>query len=303
MKIAKVLACCLLVLPLVGTARRSVSKTRAKTLNTAGQRALRAPLEAELRHDADLFRAGGYQEAQLRFESLHQSAARAGLHDLALRATSNVGGCQFALHQYRKALGSFLDARRLAANLDDSGAVFVLDANIASLYAALGEPDAGAAWLKSVLVEPVGSLRPQEHAKLLIQMAAMRAEQGRMEEAVPLFRKALDAAVRAGDLELYAMGCLIAAWGACGWSRETCPRRRRCWTARWNSRNVREEFFPPGTFTITGVAFVSPGSGSGRRFGTFAWRSGWEGRGVGRRPRTMPGASARSSGSSKCIPP
>ena len=206
LRTAKVLACCLLVLPLIGTACKSVSNVRAKTLDATAQQALRASVQVELRHGADLFRSGHYQEAQLRFESLLKVTAQARLDDLTLRVQSNIGGCLFALHQYRPALRSFLEARHLAVTSGDPGAISVLDANIASLYSAMGELETGAEWMKGVLRAPIESLLPQEVPKLLIQMAVLRAGQERMPEAAGLFREGIDAADRLGDLETCALG-------------------------------------------------------------------------------------------------
>jgi CHAT domain-containing protein len=161
---------------------------------------------ALLREGGELFRAGRYREAQDKFESLRQTAQRTHVDDLAARATGNVGGCQLALHQYQPALRSFLEARRLAESAGDTSAAAASDANIASLYSAMGELDAAAQWMEGTLARLSDEDRRQQMPKLLIQMATLRARQDRMPEALGLFREGLDGADRAADLELYAIG-------------------------------------------------------------------------------------------------
>jgi tetratricopeptide (TPR) repeat protein len=206
LKTAKVLACCLLVLPLVGTARKSVPKPRATTLNAPTEKTLRASLRAVLREGGALYAAGRFQQAQQRFESLFRDALRAGITDIAARAQANAGGCQFALHQYRSALLTFQHARVLAESAGDVNAVAALDVNIASLYSEMGELDSAAAWTRGALERLSGHDREKQLPKALIQMATLRARQRRMEEAFELFRQGIREAARAADLELYAVG-------------------------------------------------------------------------------------------------
>jgi CHAT domain len=94
LKTAKVLGCCLLLFPLVGTVIRSVPTVKAKSLAHSEDSSQRIPLLAELRTIADVFRAGHYY--------------------INARAAGNIGVCQFAPHQNRSALEPFLEARRLA---------------------------------------------------------------------------------------------------------------------------------------------------------------------------------------------
>jgi CHAT domain-containing protein len=202
----KALACCLLVLPLSGTARRTVWKARAWTLNAASYAERKETLEGELRKGTDLFRAARYTEAQPQFEKTYAAAISAGYIDIAAHARSNVGGCQFVLRQYQAALQSFSSARRLAQSAGDASAVAILNANIASLYSEMGEIDSAAQWMTGTL-ESLSEKDRREHLPtFLIQMAILRARQGRMDEAVDLFRQGIAAADNAGDLALYAMG-------------------------------------------------------------------------------------------------
>ena len=168
--------------------------------------ARRAPMLARLRQGADIFGAGRIGEAESYFESLRREALAAEEDDVAARATGNVGGCQFALHQYQPALRSFLEAHRLADRAGDASYTAVLDVNIASLYSGIGELEAAAQWIEGALERVSGKDRRDHLPQLLIELATLRARQGRMPEAAELFRHGTDAADRAGDLELYAIG-------------------------------------------------------------------------------------------------
>ena len=175
-------------------------------LFTENVSARRAPLLAQLRQTAGIYGLGQYGDAADRFGSLRGAALEAGDVYVAARATGNLGACQFALHEYDPALRSFLEAHRLADRAGDASYTAVLDVNIASLYSEMGEPEAAAQWIEGSLSRMSGEDRRQHLPKLLIQLAIVRARQDRMPEASELFRRGTDAADRAGDLELYALG-------------------------------------------------------------------------------------------------
>ena len=161
---------------------------------------------ARLRQGADIFGTGQIGGALNYFESLRREALAAGEDGVAARATANVGSCQFALHQYQPALRTFLEAHRLAERASDTNCAAVLGVNIASLYSEMGELEAAAQWIEGALERMSGKDRRDDLPKLLIQLAIVRARQDRMPEAAGLFRQGTDAADRAGDLELYALG-------------------------------------------------------------------------------------------------
>ena len=69
----------------------------------------------------------------------------------AARALNNIGACQLALHQYRPALQSLLEAHRQAEAAKDASAAASFDINIASLYSELGELDAAAEWTQGTI--------------------------------------------------------------------------------------------------------------------------------------------------------
>ncbi|MBS1858444.1 MAG: tetratricopeptide repeat protein, partial [Acidobacteria bacterium] len=202
----KVLACCALVIPFAGTASKPSPKPGAGEIAAGPRQNRRTPIVALLREGSERFRAGHYSDALQTFEKMRVMARASGVDDLAARASGNVGGCQFALHQYRAALGTFVEAIRDARRAHDTAAAAIFNANIASLYSEMGELDAAAEWTQASLRSLSGQDRRDNEAKLLIPLASLRARQKRMTEALALFQRGLDAADRQGDVELYANG-------------------------------------------------------------------------------------------------
>ena len=123
----------------------------------------------------------------------------------AARALGNIGACRFALHRYRPALDSFLEAHHEAEAVNDRSGAAGLEVNIASLYTELGELDAAAEWIQDT-IKRLNAADRCNLPKILIQLASLRARQDRMPEARQLFNDGIEAADRAGDLGLYAIG-------------------------------------------------------------------------------------------------
>jgi CHAT domain-containing protein len=163
-------------------------------------------LRNRIREGGELFRSGEYTKASHVFELVLQSAQHSGLVREAGRALGNLGGCQFALHNYRGALKSFIEARGVSESVHDAGAIAAWEANIASLYSEMGEFDAAAEWIEHSIERMPGRDRAQQLPKLQLEMATLRARQGRMPEAAKLFGEGIRGADRAADLELYAIG-------------------------------------------------------------------------------------------------
>ena len=159
-----------------------------------------------MRRASEAFRAGRYSEASQVFQKTYESAARWRLDDQAARSLGNLGGCRFALHQYREALDAFLAARRLAEAAGDASAAGAMDANISSVYEQMGEWDAAAEHARRGAARLGGADRVKHLPKVLIHLGSLRARQGRMEEAAALFARGIDAADRAGDVDTWALG-------------------------------------------------------------------------------------------------
>ena len=186
----------------------SKSEPSARTESQAAAeevRLRRAPFDALLRQASEFFQTGRYQEALLRFEAARAAAVAAQIPRQAARALNNLGACQLALHQYRPALQSLLEAHRQAEAANDPSAAASFEVNIASLYSELGELDAAAEWIQGTIRRLTGTDRTNL-PQILIQLATLRARQDRMPEARRLFNQGIEAADRAGDLNLYAIG-------------------------------------------------------------------------------------------------
>jgi len=205
-KAIRTLACCLLAFPLAGPVLLSGPKARTQSAVNPEEAAARlAGCEELSRQATSLFQSGQYQEALRKFETSYRIARSSRLPRTAARALGNVGASQLALHQYRPALDSFLEARRQAEAAGDHSAAAIFDINTASLYSELGELDSAAEWIQGT-IHRLGPREQKRLPQILIQLATLRARQDRMDDAVQIFRRGIQAADAAGDLQLYANG-------------------------------------------------------------------------------------------------
>ena len=166
-----------------------------------------SPFAVELSKGHELFAQAQYIKAAETFDRLSRAAEAAHDYSMAARAGANAGACHFALHQYQPALESFLRARRVLESLGDSDSLAGTDANIASLYNQMGDPDAGTRWLGVGIQRLSGAGRRLHLAGMLIQLGGLRAQNGQMPQAAASFREGIEAAAAAGDWKLYATGC------------------------------------------------------------------------------------------------
>lgn len=170
-----------------------------------------SPLRAQLTETVALFRAQKYQEAERQSQQLIADAKRVGDWRTAARATGNVGAMRFALRQYRSALAAFLEARGMAVAQHDVSETAALDANLASLYMEMGDTDEAARRIEGVLGRLTGDDRRDHTAETQILLAQLRARQGRMPEALRLFRLGMAGAESANDWKLVSF-----AWNRLG---------------------------------------------------------------------------------------
>ncbi|HWC95733.1 MAG TPA: CHAT domain-containing protein [Candidatus Sulfopaludibacter sp.] len=70
----------------------------------------------------------------------------------------------------------------------------------------MGDLETAAGWMQGTLDRLTGPDRTQHLPEIQLQMATLRARQGRMPEALDLFRRGIDGADRAGNLNLYTIG-------------------------------------------------------------------------------------------------
>src|ERR1700761_3730284 len=114
LKKPKILACCLLAFYLFGGAPtvRPMETSRLRRPDAERQSRARG-LRASITHGAELYRDGQYEQASQIFQSVYTQAKSYSMQAEAARALGGVGGSQFALHQYRAALRSFLESQQL----------------------------------------------------------------------------------------------------------------------------------------------------------------------------------------------
>ena len=210
MKTAVLLACCLLIIPLSGTVTPETVRDPGRRPCPPETSAQRKALLANLYTGSELFRASRFPDAAAQFRSVAADASALRDFYVAGRATSNLGGCLFALHQYQPALAHFMEGRRLAHLTGDLSVIAIIDTNIASLYSEMGDFDSAGRWIEGARERLAGADR-RHLPQVLIQLATVRSRQQRMAEAFELFREAIRLADRAGDLNLYAV-----AWNRWG---------------------------------------------------------------------------------------
>jgi len=177
-----------------------------KTSPTTGS-ATSSPFVPELQKGRELFAQAQYIRASEVYDRLSLAAESARDYRTAARASLNAGACRFALHQYQPALQLFLRSRRVLESLGDANNLAVADANIASLYDQMGDPDSGIRWLDAAIQRLTGASRSLHLAEMLIQRGSLCAQRGQMSEAVSSFREGIEAAAAAGDWKLYGTGC------------------------------------------------------------------------------------------------
>jgi CHAT domain-containing protein/tetratricopeptide (TPR) repeat protein len=146
-----------------------------------------------------LKRARRFAEAANVFQQGCQEARRRGAKGTALRFLNEVGGTQFASFQYRPAMQTYMEVRRLARANGDDEILAAAAGNLSSLYLQQGELNASQQAEEEALAA-LGRHGPSVFgSQLRVQVAIVRARQGRFEAALPLFRQALGEAETRGD--------------------------------------------------------------------------------------------------------
>ena len=201
------------MIPLAGTLVHSVPPPRTPPLATSSQKTVRRDrLAAQLQQSYEAFRTGDFRSGVAPAEQGYRDALRVGEPKIAAQFRLNLARCQFGLHQYREALKTYLEARKLAEASGDYVTAGRADLNIASLYANLEEMDAATEAIGRAMRHLSGPERLKQLPKLMTHLASLQAHQGRMPQAIDLYRQGIAAAERAGDLEMYAF-----AWNDLGY--------------------------------------------------------------------------------------
>jgi tetratricopeptide (TPR) repeat protein len=213
MKTTKLLVALLSIIPIAGTLAHYLPQAREAFLALRGKNSARHNLLLlQVKQSSTIFRIGDFNHAATLFEQGYRDALRAGEPQIAARFLNNLGGCRFALHQYRAALETYIEARKLAESVHDNATAAKLDLNISSLYAHFGQMDLAADAIGRATARLSGSERLSQLPKLLTHLAALQADQGHLPQALDLYRQGIAAADRAGDREMYAF-----AWNDLGY--------------------------------------------------------------------------------------
>jgi tetratricopeptide (TPR) repeat protein len=195
------------IIPLAGTLVHFVPPPRTPPLAPPGQKNVREdPLVAQLKQSAKAYQTGDFRNAASLAQQGYRDALRDGEPQIAAQFLNNLGGCRYALHQYREALQTFLEARPLAEASHDNATAGKLDFNISSLYSQLGQMDAATQAIGRATARWSGAERLAQLPKLLNHLAALQVGQDHMPQAVDLYRQGIAAADRANDREMYALG-------------------------------------------------------------------------------------------------
>ena len=223
-KTVKILICCVSLSCLSGAGSGLVPRFGAQSPISKEKAAQPKGVLALLQEGDRLYRTRRYAEAAKQFEAARDLAFAYRVPSLAGRAIGNLGGCQFAFFQYRQALASFTEAHRLVESAGDQGAAAGLEANISAIYSQLGEVDAAVQWKERALKRLTGADRGRHLAEVEIELASLRARQGRSRDALELFRAGIEEAARERNEAVHAVG-----WNRWGeeWLRQNQPERAR----------------------------------------------------------------------------
>lgn len=130
----------------------------------------------------------------------------AGEKLIACRFMQGVGGSQLGLFQFRAALTSFIEARRLALELGDVENLGMAAGNLASLYLQIDDVPAA----RETAQQALEYLNRQPKAFYRVQLLYIRASvamrQDQVEPALAYYRMGIDAADRAGNDQQLMLG-------------------------------------------------------------------------------------------------
>ncbi|HET9320032.1 MAG TPA: CHAT domain-containing protein [Bryobacteraceae bacterium] len=211
------IVCCFFFLAGVGLVQTGSSQKTGLLKPSGNKDPTVIQVSARLEEARGFLLGGNYKQAEQLYETVCREAAELREPIWAGRCLTGLGNCRYSLFRYREALNSFLEAREFARRAGDWANIGTLDGNISSLYLMMGDLDAAAhaAQLAPEEIRHGGST--QGLALSLIQLAAIRARQGRMEESAGAIGRAIDIASRDGDFATVAQ-----AWDH--WGEELLAR-------------------------------------------------------------------------------
>jgi CHAT domain-containing protein/tetratricopeptide (TPR) repeat protein len=152
-----------------------------------------------------LFQSGRYLESEKAFALALSEALRLKDKVATVRSLNALGGVHFALFQYREAMQSYFEARRLARELGDWEMSAAISSNLSSLYLQQQELNAGAQAAEDSLEALRRAGRTRLGPLLRAQIAIFHMRQSQFDSGLALFRQALDEAETQGDPVISSM--------------------------------------------------------------------------------------------------
>ncbi len=161
-----------------------------RALELAGESgSIRARAGASLSYGWFLAVKGEFDAAETVFEEVRQTSAELGIEPAVANALARSGSVAFRRGDYKRAEKLYREALHITSTRGDRGFLPDLQASLAGALAALGKVDEAERLALEVQAHP----RPDPHFGVVVTgtLAAVRAAQGRDEEAEELYRQAL----------------------------------------------------------------------------------------------------------------
>ena len=161
-----------------------------RALELAGESgSIRARAAASLSYGWFLAVKGELDAAETVFEEVRQTSAELGIEPAVANALARSGDVAMRRGDYKRAEKVYREAVRITSTRGDRGFLPDLQASLAEALAALGKVDEA----ERLALEVEASPKPDPHfeATVLGMLAAVRAAQGRDDEAEALYRQAL----------------------------------------------------------------------------------------------------------------
>jgi tetratricopeptide (TPR) repeat protein len=206
------LVCLILMLPNAGSVGGPTAPRKAHQRPIGPASTVSPQLQSLYEQTKSLIASGEYLKAARLNHQGYLDATQQGHPHFALRFLNNEGGCWFALSKYRQAMNTYLEARGLAERFGFRDIASGLSLNISSIYLQMGEVEGATEAVREGLAALAGAPHSKYRIQLLMQAGKVKAWQGDIDGAEPLFGEAIDEADRRGDVRLRAQACSLLGY-------------------------------------------------------------------------------------------
>ena len=182
-----------------------------RALELAGESgSVRARVGATLSYGWFLAVKGEFDAAETVYQEVRQTATELGVEPFVAAALSRLGEIAFRRRDFKRAEKLYREAVRITSTRGDRGILPDQQASLAETLAALGKIDEA----ERLALEVQAAPRPDPHFGIIVSatLAAVRAAQGRDEEAEELYGAALEEATKSGFavIELEVLDRLVS---------------------------------------------------------------------------------------------